>query len=548
MLSVLIHKTAAIGSAWLILWLVICFDGKVFGQEFRNLIAEIEGSRLERSSLRVSPNAARVAYIERARGTGHPGVVMVVDGEAERMYDTIWEDSVAFSPDSRRMAYVAELNRKWVMVVDGMEGKRYDRIGYPLFSPDSAHVMYPARIEDKWMVVLDGAEGELFDNVGDLTFSPDSRHIAFKGKIKYQWKAVVDGEVQEGSYDDIDDFVFSPDGAHVAFEARTGLSWVAIIDGRGEGEYNGIGTIMFSPDSRQVAYDAKAGLKWVMVINGSQGTARDFILIPRLYQSEEEEAYVLQETERLGYRMDPSYRTIFSPGSSTPVYAVRTGPDWFTVINGAAANEYDEIKGLTFSPDGERIAYRAQRGGRWRAVVNGKEQGNYDGIAPEAPVFSPDGERIAYQARKGARWLVVVDGREGEMYSEVGRPVFSPDSRRVAYKAKQRNAWYLVVDGEETESYEDIAFRTVVFSPDSGAVAYWAKKSGRWYVTVDGGEGKGYDELFKMPGSPFVRNRIVFDSPTRLYYLAWEQKLSDESIYLVERFRRPSTTRGQSRR
>ena len=47
---------------------------------------------------------------------------------------------------------------KWVVVVDGKEGKAYDGVSIPTYSPDSKHLAYAAQSQGKWMVVVDGKE------------------------------------------------------------------------------------------------------------------------------------------------------------------------------------------------------------------------------------------------------------------------------------------------------------------------------------------------------------------------------------------------------
>ncbi|MCK4419024.1 hypothetical protein KAV79_04385 [Candidatus Aerophobetes bacterium] len=56
-------------------------------------------------------------------------------------------ESFKVSPDSKRVAYVAEVGNKWFVVVNGEEGKRYDGIvtlggGRIIFDfPDSFHYL-----------------------------------------------------------------------------------------------------------------------------------------------------------------------------------------------------------------------------------------------------------------------------------------------------------------------------------------------------------------------------------------------------------------------
>ena len=66
------------------------------------------------------------------------------------------------SPDSKQVAYTARVGKKQFVVVDGKEGKQYDKIGEgtPIFSPDSKRVAYAAKVGKKCFVVVDGKEGK----------------------------------------------------------------------------------------------------------------------------------------------------------------------------------------------------------------------------------------------------------------------------------------------------------------------------------------------------------------------------------------------------
>ena len=81
---------------------------------------------------------------------------------------------------------------KWLVVVDGVEGKEYDGIGKGtlVFSPDSKRVAYEAQRGGKWLVVVDGVEGKEYDGIveGTLVFSPDSKRVAYVSKA---WRQAV---------------------------------------------------------------------------------------------------------------------------------------------------------------------------------------------------------------------------------------------------------------------------------------------------------------------------------------------------------------------
>ena len=83
-------------------------------------------------------------------------------------------ESLVVSPDSRHVAYAVKREEKWLVVVDGVEGKKYDGIleGMPVFSPNSKRVAYVAQRGGKWLVVIDGGEGKKYDRSDGLRSAP----------------------------------------------------------------------------------------------------------------------------------------------------------------------------------------------------------------------------------------------------------------------------------------------------------------------------------------------------------------------------------------
>jgi hypothetical protein len=77
--------------------------------------------------------------------------------------------------------------------VDEKPGKQYERVkSAPIFSLDSKHLAYAAMAGDKWLVVVDGNEGNRYDSLlaefgGRIVFdSPTTLHyLALKGHTIY---------------------------------------------------------------------------------------------------------------------------------------------------------------------------------------------------------------------------------------------------------------------------------------------------------------------------------------------------------------------------
>ncbi|MFH1009684.1 MAG: hypothetical protein V1784_00440, partial [bacterium] len=137
----------------------------------------------------------------------------------------IIEKSVVVSPDGRRVAYVARRRDKQVVVVDGQEGKEYDKIGILSleFSPDGKRVAYRALRGDKQLVVVDGQEGKEYNEIGegDPIFSSDATYL----------DSVLDKFQQRTP-------IFSPDGKRFAYRAQRGYMHLVVVDGQEGKEYD----------------------------------------------------------------------------------------------------------------------------------------------------------------------------------------------------------------------------------------------------------------------------------------------------------------------
>ena len=124
--------------------------------------------------------------------------LVVIDGQEGPEFDGIARNSLVFSPDGTRVAYVAITGDKRQAVIDGNSGHPYDGIGPLFFSPDSNRLAYGARKGTKSVVVTDGIEGPEYDNVlaGIVHFSPDSQRVAYVAQDNEKWMAVIDGVAQ----------------------------------------------------------------------------------------------------------------------------------------------------------------------------------------------------------------------------------------------------------------------------------------------------------------------------------------------------------------
>jgi hypothetical protein len=166
-------------------WFLVV-DGKVE--------AKIEG--IVDGTLTFSPDGKRLAY---AVAKPDRSAYVVLDGQTGPVFDSIVGRSttsgtsagqasglygpavliashpgVWFSPDSRKLAYVASKMGKSFLVVDGKQGADYDALGYFEFSRDGKHLAFTAKKGDKTVIVVDGKERAAYASVpAGPVFRPD---------------------------------------------------------------------------------------------------------------------------------------------------------------------------------------------------------------------------------------------------------------------------------------------------------------------------------------------------------------------------------------
>ncbi len=126
-----------------------------------------------------TPDGSALAYLA-SRGNER---LLVVDGVERPRGGGDWGVYFKFSPDGRRVVYVAP-GHKWKVFVDGLEPRAYHRVLEPLFGPDGRHVAYAAALGTRWRVVVDGVEGKVYDAVSGLRFDSPTRvsYVAIDGR------------------------------------------------------------------------------------------------------------------------------------------------------------------------------------------------------------------------------------------------------------------------------------------------------------------------------------------------------------------------------
>lgn len=182
-------------------------------------------------ALRVSPDGTRISYVA-ALDDGAQAVF--VNDEQSPKYAGIANDSLSFSPDSKRVAYGALRDGRKIVVVDGKEFPAYNGSadGMPVWSPDSKRFAYFAATDDnRILAVVDGKAGQPWDSVikESFVFSPDSSRFAYVAQDGDSGRVIVDGEAGP-RYRNVAGFTFSPDGKHFTYVAMFTQSMAIIVD------------------------------------------------------------------------------------------------------------------------------------------------------------------------------------------------------------------------------------------------------------------------------------------------------------------------------
>jgi len=243
-----------------------------------------------------SPDGKHSAYFASTRD----GRVLMVDGEVKAKVEGNLDHMLAFSPDSQRLLYgVLKADKSCYFVVDDKKGPVYQSIGAPvvppgikveatlaaLFSPDSKRVAYLAKKDSRYLIVVDGVEGKVrFDRVVGA-FGVDRT-----GKIQTQ-------SLQPSG------IMFSPDSQRVSFVAATrdDSKQFVIVDDTKHQEYRGVTKPSFSPDSKHIAYAAFAedGKSMLVIVDGIERKRCDQVVVPPVYKEDGTLEFITLKEDKL---------------------------------------------------------------------------------------------------------------------------------------------------------------------------------------------------------------------------------------------------------
>lgn len=335
-------------------------------------------------------------------------------------FDGVAASDLAFSPDSRHVAFPAQEGGRWHVVLDGRPGATWDGVASLIFSPDGGHLAYAAFDARSWRLVLDERPAEPWDLVlaGSIVFASTGQRVAYGGVRDGQVHVVLDS-VAGPACDGVEALRFSLDGKRFAYVARRGGRAAIVIDGAEQPPRDSISAFALSANGRHMAYIARDSASWYVVedstAHGPYDAARSLAylaggdILACVVRTREGEAILM------GGNIGPRYTSVatlaYSRNGARWGYIARRGDSSVVVIDGAVTRVEYRASDLVISADGRRFAYMAIRGGD-PFVVDESGTHPFDLLIDGSLVFTSDGHAWACLAGepRQRRLFIAVEG------------------------------------------------------------------------------------------------------------------------------------------
>jgi hypothetical protein len=297
--------------------------------------------------------------------------VVQLNGEPLGPYSSV-SQKFSLTPDGEHIAFAAEREGNWYIVVDGEERYSSEGLGWGWYS---------------WTLDLEGRMFAPQSQAVIMQFSSNGDQIAFMEQAgDDQWDINLNGE-QGTAYPWVSvNLAFV--GDRVLYTAGNDNERSLIYGDEVIGPYEGVWIPKISADGEHFAAIAYVSDTYYLIIDGEP----------------------MELTGQVGMlEIAPSGKV---------AYAVQEDNDW-TVYFGATAlpGAYDDINHLTISPDEHHIAFWAKKGDVWSVETATDSYQGFDGYyyyevggINYAISWSPNGEHLAYFARRGDETILLLDG------------------------------------------------------------------------------------------------------------------------------------------
>jgi hypothetical protein len=379
-------------------------------------------------------------------------------------------DSVAVSPDCKRIAYPYRIGNLWYIGgnVENTQPQAVDEI-IPesiMFSANGNNIVYMAEVDDRYVLCANEYISQQFDEI-------------LKGTIEvgnYQtlsFKLITNGKKRE---------------AHWNFNKYVNEISIYNMKENDENTKDLYGNIFIKKDNKWVlqakVYDDNSTYyDEITVLNSSifKGSINDTesLFIVSRGKTEEELSFCEQiipsvpkilcigidKGGPVGYDIAYTYidngKLVLKTGLVEPIYKDKN------ITKGY-------IEGKMLFSDGQFTGMR--RGRMFKEfnspIVDNQHIESSSGI--ERIVWGNRlKKRIAVVAKYNNKYAVLINKEKGQLYDEIGDIIFSPDDKHYAYSAKLGNDWLVVLDGKEGDKYKSVS--DLVYNNESTFMTYMAQ-------------------------------------------------------------------------
>ncbi|MFA4985447.1 MAG: hypothetical protein WC712_02575 [Candidatus Brocadiia bacterium] len=348
---------------------------------------------------------------------------------------------MAVSPDHRHCAFIRKVDKGEMVIVDGKEGKVFNKVLRPFYSPDSTKVAYAGFDGKSWTIVENGKVGPKYDKIDEVIFlyTPDSKnliYVATKGGKQF----VVSGGKDQKPYKEIQGIRLSTDGKHIAVHASDSVSqgiqgpgqdqdfWS--IDGDDLTDYTDPMGFAMSPNGKRYALIGRPA-------NGEDGFG-SFIIVDG------------EKREKLGSFMVSSLSDyfVFSPDSKRLAYVVESDDKDKVILDGKSGSSYKGVEGMTFSPCNKHFAFFSGTKETGAFHLDGKTwkttfaSGNF-----ETPPTVFCGDKAAIRVKTDEGECVVENDVAGDPYKWVSLPIYN-SKKEVCYLASADGKLMFIAAGK----------------------------------------------------------------------------------------------------
>jgi hypothetical protein len=337
-----------------------------------------------------------------------------------RSYGGIGIEALTTSKDGRHVAYPALTGTQWTTVLDEREVGRWSGIGELGFSPDGSALAFSAERDRRWFVVVDGKPGPAFDDVlaGTMQWSEEGRAFAYVARRAGRTHVVFNQACGPG-FDGVSRLLVGRTGTRLAYLGRRGEAWSVVDDGTIGPAQESIVELAMSPNERHLAHVWRTGEAEGLVLDGNTTAPYHQGHVSSLFVGDDGGLTFVARSGRMARvvhrdRVEPAYDKIEKlavTGAGHVAYVGWQGEKPEAVIDGSTRIGADAIEEVVPSPDGRQFLVVARRGGRW-ILVRGDVESRFDRVVADSAAFSRDGKHWGVLAgdAKSRDIFISVDG------------------------------------------------------------------------------------------------------------------------------------------